>query len=172
MLTELVSRTIRRWRQSRLRKLPRAQALGPLGEDLAAQYLIRLGMRVHERNWRPRTGRGEIDIIASEGSILVFVEEKARTTGEYGAPERAIGAEKRRHIAAAADLFFRAHQDCPRLFRFDTVSIVWPGPPEAPETAKVEHVRDAFFCRGVGPVPVAAHIAEALQARAEREWGG
>ncbi|HZO53329.1 MAG TPA: YraN family protein [Bryobacteraceae bacterium] len=170
MLTEWISWALRRWRQCKLHKLPRAQALGPLGEDLAARYLLRAGMRIHERNWRPSTGRGEIDIIASEGSILVFVEVKARTTDEFGAPDRAIGEEKRRHIASAARRFFRSHPEGPRLFRFDTVSIVWPGPLQASESAVVEHVRDAFFLPGVGPTPFAAHIADSLQARVDSEW--
>jgi putative endonuclease len=152
--------------------MPRAQALGPLGEDLAAKYLSQAGLRIHERNWRPGTGRGEIDLIASEGAVLVFVEVKTRTTDEFGAPERAIGEEKRQMMASAARRFFRAHPESPRLFRFDTVSIVWPGPLSAPESAVVEHVRDAFFPRGVGPTPYAAHIADALQARAAEEWGG
>ncbi|MEP7361953.1 MAG: YraN family protein [Acidobacteriota bacterium] len=171
MLTELASWALRRWRQGKLRKMPRAQALGPLGEDLAVQYLHRAGMRIHERNWRPRTGRGEIDIIASEGSTLVFVEVKARTTDTFGAPDRAIGEEKRRMISLAARRFFRAHPEGPRLFRFDTVSIVWPGPLRSPESAAVEHIRDAFFLRGVGPTPFAAHIADARQARLDGEWG-
>jgi len=171
MLTEFASWAIRRWRQRELRKLPRAQALGPLAEDLAAAYLVRAGLRIHDRNWRPRTGRGEIDIVASEGATLVFVEVKARTTDEYGAPDRAIGANKRRQIAAAARRFFRSHPESPRLVRFDTVSVLWPGPLDAPESAVVEHVRDAFFFRGVAPEPFSAHIAESIQARMEEELG-
>ena len=171
VVTQIVSWVLRRWRQSKLRSLPRSQALGPLGEDLAAQYLRRAGLRIHERNWRPRTGRGEIDIIASEGSTLVFVEVKARTTDEFGTPDRAIGDEKRRMISLAARRFFRSHPESPRLFRFDTVGIVWPGPLTAPESAAVEHVRDAFFLRGVGPTPFAAHIAGARQSHVENEWG-
>ena len=170
MLTELAIWALRRWRQGKLCRLPRAQALGPLAEDLAAQYLLRSGLRIHERNWRPRTGRGEIDIIASEGLTLVFVEVKARTTDEFGAPDRAIGEEKRRHIASRPRRFFLAQGDGPRLYPFDTVSIVWPGPLNSPECASVEHVRDAFFLRGVGPTPFAAHIAGARQARIDDEW--
>lgn len=172
MLTELAVWALRRWRQHGQRKLPRAEALGPLGEDLAARYLRRIGMRIHERNWRPRTGRGEIDIIASEGSTLVFVEVKARTTDAFGAPDRAIGEEKRRQIAYAARRFFHAHPRAPRLFRFDTVSILWPGRLDDPESAAVEHVRDAFFLPGIGPTPFARHIAESLQAQAENDWNG
>jgi len=171
MIAWLLTRALRRWRQGELRKLPRAQALGPLGEDLAADYLERAGLRIHERNWRPRTGRGELDIVASEGAVLVFVEVKTRSTDEFGAPERAIGEQKRWMMAHAARRFFRSHPEAPRLCRFDTVSVLWTGPLSAPESARVEHVRDAFFLRGVAPEPFATHIARARQRRVCEELG-
>lgn len=171
MIARLLAASLRSWRQRELRKLPRAQALGPLGEDLAVAYLERAGFRIHERNWRPRTGHGELDIVASEGCVLVFVEVKTRSTDEFGAPERAIGEEKRDHMALAARRFLRSHGNGPRLIRFDTVAVVWTGPLDAPESASVEHVRDAFFRSWVRPEPFAPHIAEARQRRIEEEWG-
>lgn len=171
MIAWLLTAGLRRWRQAKLRQLPRAQALGPLGEDLAADYLERAGFRIHERNWRPKTGRGELDIIASEGGVLVFVEVKTRSTDEFGAPERAIGEQKRWMLAHAARRFFRSHTEAPRLFRFDTVSVVWTGPLSAPESAQVEHVRDAFFLGGVAPEAFAPHIARARQRRVEEALG-
>jgi putative endonuclease len=171
VIPRLFTAILRNWRQRELRKLPRAQALGPLGEDLAVAYLERAGFRIHERNWRPSRGHDELDIVASEGGVLVFVEVKTRTTDEFGAPERAIGAEKRDNMARAARRFLHSHPDAPRLIRFDTVAVVWTGPLDAPESASVEHVRDAFFRRGVAPEPFADHIAAARQRRIEEAWG-
>ena len=52
------------------------RALGLRGEQLAAEHLLRLGYEVLARNVRTRYG--EIDIIARDGAVLVFVEVKTR----------------------------------------------------------------------------------------------
>jgi putative endonuclease len=64
-----------RARAGSLRKDPR-RALGQLGERLAAAHLERLGFAIVERN--ARTRNGEIDLIAFDGSALVFAEIKTR----------------------------------------------------------------------------------------------
>ncbi len=53
--------------------------LGRLGEDLAAAHLERLGYTVLARNHRTR--HGELDIVATDGGTLVFVEVKTRRAG-------------------------------------------------------------------------------------------
>lgn len=171
MIARALIWALRRWRLRRLRQLPRAQALGPLAEQAAADYLTRAGFRIHARNWRPAAGHGELDIVASEGGVLVFVEVKARSSDEFGAPERAIGEEKRRMMGAAARRFCRVHAHGPRLVRFDTVSIVWPGPLDEPEPALLDHVRDAFLPSGARVEPFPQHISAAMQARFEQNWG-
>lgn len=64
------------------------QELGRDGEDAAAAYLTRCGMRVVARNWRCRYG--EIDIIARDGAVLVFCEVKTRSGTGFGVPLAAI----------------------------------------------------------------------------------
>ena len=64
------------------------QKLGRWGEQLAAQYLESHGYKVLDRNWRCR--RGEIDLVAKEGDVLVFVEVKTRRGRDYGTPEEAL----------------------------------------------------------------------------------
>ncbi len=64
------------------------QNLGRWGEQQAAQYLESHGYKVLDRNWRCL--RGEIDLVAKEGDVLVFVEVKTRRGRDYGTPEEAI----------------------------------------------------------------------------------
>ena len=54
------------------------------------------------RNYRPAGGEVEADIVARQGETIVFVEVKSRATGDYGDPDRAIGAEKQKNVVRAA----------------------------------------------------------------------
>ena len=84
--------------------------IGALGEQLAVDHLISLGMTVLVRNWRCRWG--ELDIIATERdhSAVVFVEVKTRTTAEFGGIEEAVTPEKARRLRRLASLWL-AEQD-------------------------------------------------------------
>jgi putative endonuclease len=73
---------------------------GKRGEDIAAAYLEKEGFLILERNWRYR--RSEIDIIAREGDVLVFVEVKYRTSDQYGSPEAFVSEKQIGMIADAA----------------------------------------------------------------------
>ena len=120
------------------RQLAHDAALGKRGEDLAHRYLVSSGFKVVARNYRPGTD-SEIDIVARDGDITVFVEVKSRSTEEHGAPDRAIDIEKRRHILKAARTYTtRAGIDWSKV-RFDTVSIVFSQPPS------IIHQQDVFF---------------------------
>jgi putative endonuclease len=109
--------------------------IGLRGEDLAHRHLRASGFTVVARNWRPPQGGGEIDIVAWEGDILVFVEVKSRVSGVLSAPERDIDVEKIQALRRAArDYVRRSGADESRV-RFDVISIVG---------TKLEHLRDAF----------------------------
>lgn len=111
---------------------------GRAGEDLAHRYLRRHGCTVVARNYRTRSGSGEIDIVAWHAGVLVFVEVKTRSSTDFGEPERAIDADKRRHLQLAArDYARRASLDFQQA-RFDSVSVVMSNPP------RVEWRQDAF----------------------------
>jgi putative endonuclease len=102
---------------------------GQIGEDLAHRYLQRQGLTIVARRYRPRSGGGEIDLVAWHGETLVFVEVKTRATAEFGAPERAVDAEKERYLRRAGrDYARRAAIEWSRV-RFDIVSIVLTDPP-------------------------------------------
>lgn len=107
------------------------------GEDAAAAFLRRRGMRILARNWRVRLG--ELDIVARHGRTLVFVEVKARRTDAFADP--AVGVDHRkqqrlRRLAAAYLALERpAFADC----RFDVVTVVLDA-----RRPRVEHIVAAF----------------------------
>jgi len=109
--------------------------VGRRGEDLAHRYLRRNGFTVVARNWRPPQGGGEIDLIAWERDLLVFIEVKSRASGQWSAPERDIDREKIEALRRAArDYVRRSGADESRV-RFDVISVVG---------SRVEHLPDAF----------------------------
>ena len=105
-------------------------ATGRRGEDMAHRYLQKRGYTIVARNYRLSSGRAEADIIAREGDDLVVVEVKTRESDAYGPPDRAIGADKLRHMSwVAKDYAWRSHTP-PERVRMDVVSIVLSNPPQ------------------------------------------
>lgn len=105
---------------------------GRVGESTAISYLITQGYRIIETNFRSKLG--EIDIIAQEGNVLVFVEVKTRWSKKYGYPEEAVTPRKLRSIAKTSDYYKLMHPNTPSLMRIDVVAI------EA-EGGKVQSIR-------------------------------
>ncbi|HHK66823.1 MAG TPA: YraN family protein [Candidatus Acetothermia bacterium] len=94
---------------------------GGQAEERACRYLKGLGYEIVARNWRCRFG--EIDVIAREGDVLVFVEVKARSANRFGGPEGAVDPTKQRRLAAAARRFIqKTGAELPA--RFDVVTFV------------------------------------------------
>lgn len=113
---------------------------GRSGERDAETVLRRAGMRVLRRRWRCRAG--EIDLIAEDRGVVVFVEVKTRTGTGFGEPWEAVGPAKRQRLARAAAAFLQSaatDREEP-LCRFDVVEVIVgvSGPP------RVRHWRDAF----------------------------
>jgi putative endonuclease len=77
------------------------QRIGKWGEDKAAEHLNQRGYEIIARN--VRTPYGEIDIVARQGDITIFIEVKTRTSNKMGLPEESITPRKREHMLAAAD---------------------------------------------------------------------
>jgi putative endonuclease len=107
------------------------RALGRLGEDLAAGHFGRLGFRVIARNVRTRSG--EIDLIACDGSTLVFAEVKARRGGPDARrvhPDReplaGLRPRQRNRIRQLAVVWLSEERDRPRAstIRFDAVGVI------------------------------------------------
>ncbi len=74
--------------------------IGKIGEDYTAEYLLRKGCRILERNFTVRGG--EIDIIAEIGGVIHFVEVKTRKPDPLTSGEEAINRRKRELIVRAA----------------------------------------------------------------------
>ena len=77
------------------------QRIGKWGEDTAVDYLTQKRYEIIARN--VRTPYGEIDIVAKQADVTIFVEVKARTSNKMGLPEESITLRKREHMLAAAD---------------------------------------------------------------------
>lgn len=97
------------------------QFLGFLGEDAAASHLLSLGYRILERNFKKP--QGDIDIVAMDGGILVFVEVKTRRSSQYGSGEDAITPWKMRSLIRSAYYYKNKHPNLPDSLRIDVVSV-------------------------------------------------
>src|SRR2546427_11803979 len=104
--------------------------LGKEGERVAAQFLEARGYRILERNYRTR--RGEIDLIAEDGRILVFVEVKVRLDDRFGGPAAAITRAKQARIARLAQQYLAWRRGGCRTGRFDGVLILGADPQAPP----------------------------------------
>jgi len=112
--------------------------LGDEGERAAARFLEGRGYRILERNYRTR--RGEIDLIAEDGRVLVFVEVKVRLDDRCGGPAAAITRAKQARIARLAQQYLAWRRVGDRPCRFDVV-LIWGADPK---TRRIELLPGAF----------------------------
>jgi putative endonuclease len=101
-------------------------ALGQLGEQLAADHLVRRGFRIVDRNYRTR--HGELDIIAFNGRTMVFCEVKTRRLGPgSGNPFDAIHSNKRSRVRRMAARWLAEASDRPYAdaLRFDAIGVTF-----------------------------------------------
>jgi putative endonuclease len=90
-------------------------SLGKEGEMLAKQFLKKKGYSILQENYR--TPFGEIDIIAKEKDVLVFVEVKTRTDLAFGSPFEAVNQRKKEKIRKVASSFMKSlKKECPARF--------------------------------------------------------
>jgi len=118
------------------------RALGARGESAAAEHLVRRGFRILERN--VRCGRGEIDMVAVDGAVVVFVEVKSNRGRRFGAPEEMVTPAKQRQLTRLATWYLQRRRWLGRPARFDVVAVDW----EADATARVRHLGNAFPASG------------------------
>lgn len=111
--------------------------LGNKGEMLASRFLLDKGYAVHHHNWR--SGHKEIDIIAQQRNVLVFVEVKSRTSEEYGNAYDAVDDKKIRLLISAAQAYIRKY-NIDLKFRFDIITVIGNSEPY-----RIEHIEDAFY---------------------------
>lgn len=112
--------------------------IGAKGENEASDYLQKNRYEILERNWR--SGKAEIDIIAKEGDVLIFIEVKTRTNTSFGEPEDFVDSKKIKFLTSAAGDYMRAINYDWEV-RFDIISIIIINP----NRIKIKHIKDAFF---------------------------
>lgn len=115
--------------------------LGRIGEHLAARHLERAGYRIVERNWRPPDPglRGELDIVARDGDVLVFCEVKTRRGEHAGGPLAAVTPAKVAQLRRLVGCYLAASPSSEAAIRIDVVGVCWPA---SGGRASIEHIRD------------------------------
>jgi putative endonuclease len=111
-----------------------SRRLGDAAEQQAAAFLERNGYRIVARNVCARGG--ELDIVAVEAGVLVFVEVRARSSARWGGAAETVGAVKQRRLALAAETFLLGWKRPDMPCRFDVVAVE-PGP-------RFTLIKDAF----------------------------
>jgi putative endonuclease len=119
------------------RTLKVGKALGRSGEGLAVDYLRRQGYEIVGTNFR--FDRAEVDVIAKDKDVLVFVEVKTRRGGTLGEPEEAVTFRKRDQIRKAAEGYLFEHKLADVECRFDVIAIK-----HMRGDTTVSHFRDVF----------------------------
>ncbi|NLZ38117.1 MAG: YraN family protein [Firmicutes bacterium] len=109
--------------------------IGLRGEDIAVSHLKDNGYKILARNWRCE--RGELDIVAKDGEILVFVEVKTRRTDRHGTPAEAVDIRKQERLRLLALYYIHQTGTTAPAYRFDVVAV------EA-QTEKVTLYKNAF----------------------------
>ncbi len=107
---------------------------GTMAEDTAARFLAARGLKLIERNYRCRFG--EIDLVMSDGGVLVFVEVRFRRSAAFGGAIESITRSKRERLLRTARHYMGAHGEFPAC-RFDAVLLNG-------DTQELEWVANAF----------------------------
>jgi putative endonuclease len=111
--------------------------LGRRGEATAEEFLLARRYTIVARNYRCRAG--EIDLVALDGSVLVFVEVRSRRGDRAGTPLESVNGRKQMQVARVARYFLAAHGWEERAARFDVIGVRFDREPPA-----IEHVEGAF----------------------------
>jgi putative endonuclease len=102
--------------------------LGQKGEQMAEAYFQSRDYTILHRNWRHM--HLEVDIIATKGKLLHFIEVKIRSSQKHGLPEDSVTTKKLNYLMKAADAFLYLHPQY-KLIQFDILAItLTDGEPE------------------------------------------
>ena len=111
---------------------------GKWGEDLAVAYLEKKGYTIVERDWK--SGRRDIDIIALDDDVVVFVEVKTRRNRLYGEPEESVDYHKLHNLQQAISHYVK-FKHIRQEIRFDIISIVGT----AGTDPDIQHIQDVML---------------------------
>lgn len=108
---------------------------GKESEELAQQFLQNKGYNILAKNWRWQ--KAEVDIIAKEKDIIVFVEVKARETDVFINPQEAVNKKKIKLLVLASEQFL-LENEWDNEVRFDIITIL------GKEKSTINHIQNAF----------------------------
>jgi putative endonuclease len=114
---------------------PNHLTTGERGEALAARYLESQGLIVLSKNWR--CPEGELDLVLTDGHILVVCEVKTRTSDNYGTPAEAVDNAKAGRIRRLARRWRSDYHVAHVETRHDIVAVLWP----PGETPHINHLK-------------------------------
>ncbi|HRH65066.1 MAG TPA: YraN family protein [Bacteroidia bacterium] len=115
----------------------RDKELGKKGELLACEYLRKKGYLIHRQNYT--FDRAEVDIVAEDQGMLVFVEVKTRISAFLSDPSLLVPIKKQKQVIKAADEFVK--QVFPeKEGRFDILIVI-----TNEQYTSIEHLVDAFY---------------------------
>ena len=107
--------------------------LGRAGEKLAQKFLKGKGYKIVKTNYK--TYLGEIDIIAEDEGVIVFVEVKTRTSENYGLPCEAVDKKRQERYYKTATYYLQKEKKTDAECRFDVIEI---------ENGEINHIFNAF----------------------------
>lgn len=115
--------------------------IGNRGEDAACRYLKKNGYRILERNYKKVQGKivGEIDIIASKGETLSFVEVKTRKSEEFCLPCEAVTKSKQQKIIKTAYAYIE-EKNVDANYSFDVIEVLY----DRRNISEIRHLVSAF----------------------------
>lgn len=99
------------------------RARGAEAERIAAEFLVREGFEILDRNHATR--RGEVDLVCREQGVVCFVEVRSRSTDAQGGPEETVGRGKARRVVAAATDWALRNGGLEQAMRFDVVAVTF-----------------------------------------------
>ncbi|PQP89622.1 YraN family protein [Paenibacillus sp. AR247] len=113
---------------------------GAAAEQAAADLLLSTGYRIRDRNWRCRSG--ELDVVAEDGGVIVFVEVRSRTAGtSFGTAAESVNFRKIRKVRSTAEVYLHAQRLEGREVRFDVVAVELG---RDLSIAAIHHIQGAF----------------------------
>lgn len=112
---------------------------GTRSERAAEKHLKQLGYRILGRNVHFRNG--ELDLIARQGEVIVFVEVRSTEGSDITIPALSVDHIKQRKLTELAMTWLQKHGLLGRTSRFDVLAVSWPGDCKRPV---IEHFVDAF----------------------------
>ena len=113
--------------------------IGKQGEQIAQKYLRRKRYKLLETNFRCAVG--EIDIIAKDQHVVVFVEVRTRTSDTFMPPYNTVRYSKKKQVKRVARFYISKHNLVNTQFRFDVIGITLD-----PQTDDydIAHIPNAF----------------------------